>query len=175
MRIITGLLAGAALLVGSATFARVALAEPPVISGGYIFSASSNCQAIITVYKNEEGQVTAFSVHNGSLNGISGTATFTPSTGRVVISGTSVDGPLVIVRSSDNSGQDRPLEQIDISLDWPYSNTETTITINGIIYRAAFGKKAGKIVQQFNVVGREEGGGCVFVGTFTHKERSPAE
>jgi hypothetical protein len=45
-------------------------------------------------------------------------------------------------------------------------NTSGTVTLNGVVYRAAYGKLVSDIAQQFSLVGREEGSRCVFFGTF---------
>lgn len=168
MRLIIRIFAVAALLLGSATLApSTALAAPPVISGAYIFSASSNCQAILSITKDPDDRVTDVNItEGGALNGIAGTITFTPATGRAVLSATNVDGELLLMQGLTSNAK---LTQGTSSNDWAYSNTSTTFTLNGITYRGAYGKRSGGIVQQFTVVGREESNRCVFLGTFIHK------
>ena len=167
MRLIIRISAVATLLLASATLAPSPALAAPVISGAYIFSASSNCQAILSVTKNVNGQVTGVNITNGgALNGIAGTNTFTPATGRAVLSATNVDGNLLLMQGV-NAGA--TLTQRSFSEDWAYSNTSTALTLNGITYRSAYGKSSGGIVQQFTVVGREENNRCVFLGTFIHK------
>jgi hypothetical protein len=89
-----------AVLLGSVAVPSVALAIP-VLSGAYIFSASSNCQAILSVTKNVDGQVTI--VNGGAVNGIAGTATVTPDaatpqTGQAALTVSSVDGNALLMQ-----------------------------------------------------------------------------
>ena len=164
MRLVIRVSIVAALLLTIAP--AVALAVPE-LSGQYIFSASSNCQAILSVTKDLDGKVTGVNITNGgALNGIAGTVTFTPATGRAVLSGTSVDGHLLLMQGQNSNFV---LDQQALSEDWAYSNTATTVTLNGIVYRAKYGKITNNIAQSVVVVGREEANRCVFHGIFTHR------
>ncbi|MEX2146334.1 MAG: hypothetical protein WED01_04895, partial [Candidatus Rokuibacteriota bacterium] len=91
---------------------------------------------------------------------------FTPDTGMAALSATSVDGEFLLMQGLTSSAK---LTQGTSSENWAYSNTSTTLTLNGITYRTAYGKRSGGIVQQFTAVGREENNRCVFLGTFIHK------
>jgi hypothetical protein len=165
MRLLVRASAVAAVL-GSATLAPSTATAAPVLSGAYILSASSNCQAMLTTVTNAEGQVIAVTVNPaGNLNGIAGTVTFTPETGRALVSAISVDGSLLLKQGSNTE----TLKQTAVNEDWAYSNTDFALTLNGIVYRAVYGKRANGIVQQFNVVGREEGNRCVFTGAFSRR------
>lgn len=167
MRLIIRIFAVAALLLGSATLAPSTALAAPVISGAYIFSASSNCQAILSVTKDVDGNVIDVNINTGgALNGIAGTIRFTPDTGMAALYATSVDGELLLMQGLTSSAR---LTQGTSSENWAYSNTSTTLTLDGTTYRAAYGKGSGGIVHQFTVVGREESNRCVFLGTFIRK------
>jgi hypothetical protein len=159
--------AGLVVWLGSATLAPGAQAATPEISGTYIFSGSSNCQAVVSVMKNAEGQVIGIHLANeGALNAIVGTATFTPATGHVRLSGTNFDGALVILQGTTDP---RRIRSLPLDEDWAYSNTDTTVTINGVVYRVAYGKRSANVVQQFTVAGREENNRCAFGATFIRR------
>ena len=156
-----------AILLGSAAMAPSVALAVPVISGTYILSASSNCQAIISVLRTPEGQVSGVSIVNGgAVNGIAGTITFTPETGQAAVAAISVDGSSLLMQGVNHT---QVLRQSTTAETWPYSNTGTTFTLNGVVYRVVYGKLSSNVPQQFNVVGREEANRCVFYGTFTKK------
>jgi hypothetical protein len=155
----------AVLGIAGAALAPAAEAAPPVISGTYIVSGSSNCQAVVSVTKNAEGQVIDVNISpTGALNAFVVTATFRPETGRVLLSGTGFDGPLAV-----RQGDTRRIKSLPIDEDWAYSNTETTVTLRGIVYQAAYGKRVSNVVQQFTLAGREENNRCAFGATLIRK------
>ena len=160
-----------AVLLGSVALPSVALAIP-VLSGAYIFSASSNCQAILSVTKNPQGQVTSVNIHNGgAVNGIAATATFTPDmvtpqTGQAALTVSSVDGNALLMQGINHTDV---LRLTNSTENWAYANTGNTVTLNGVLYRAAYGKLTSNVAQHFTLVGREEANRCVFFGTFTEK------
>jgi hypothetical protein len=156
-----------AVLLGSVAMAPSVALAIPVISGAYILSASSNCQAILNVTKNVEGQVISINISSGgAVNGIAGTITFTPETGEAAVSAISVDGSSLLMQGVTHT---QVLRQSTTAETWPYSNTGTSFTLNGVVYRVVYGKLISNVPQQFNVVGREEASRCVFYGTFTKK------
>jgi hypothetical protein len=167
MRLIIRVSAVVAVLLASVTMAPAIAFAVPVLSGAYVFSASSNCQAILSVTKDANGKVTGVSIaQGGALNGIAGTIKFTPTTGMASLSGTVVDGNLLLMQGVSGN---MTLEQEALLEDWAYSNTGTTVTLNGTVYRVAYGKVVNTIAQDFTLVGREEANRCVFAGTFRHK------
>jgi hypothetical protein len=102
----------------------------------------------------------------GALNGLSGTLSFPPGTGTAALSGTRVDGNLLVMQGVNSN---MTLEQEAMVENWAYSNTGTTVTLNGTVYRVKYGKLVNNVAQDFTLVGREEAGRCVFFGTFRHK------
>jgi hypothetical protein len=171
MRCILRVSAVVAVLLGSMALAPSVALAIPVLSGTYVFSASSNCQATLSVTKDVDGKVTGVNIDSGgAVNGIAGTATFTPDVGtpqagQAALKISNVDGPALIMQGVDTQA----LKLTNSTENWAYSNTGTAVTLNGVVYRAAYGKLASNVAQHFTVVGREEGNRCVFYGTFTRK------
>jgi len=170
---IAGVVAGVVVWLGSAILAPGALAGTPVISGTYILSGSSNCQAVVSLTRNAEGQVVGVQFSNqGALNAVVGTATFTPTTGnlttgRVRVLGTSFDGPLAV--PSGPNERRSIIKSLPVNEDWAYSNTETTVTLRGIVYQVAYGRQSAGVVQQLTLAGREEGNRCAFGATLIRR------
>jgi hypothetical protein len=110
-------------------------------------------------------------VNGGAVNGLAGTATFapdagTPQTGQAALTVSSVDGNALLMQGVNHTSV---LRLTNSTENWAYSNTGTTVTFNGVVYRAAYGKLASNVAQQFTLVGRQEANRCVFYGTFTKK------
>ena len=167
MRLIIRVSAVVAVLLGSVTMAPAIAFAVPELSGAYIFVASSNCQAILSVTKDSNGKVTGVDIgQGGQLNGVSGTLTFTPGTGMAALSGISVDGNFLVMQGVNSN---MTLVQTAMAENWAYSNLGTTVTLNGTVYRVKYGKLVNNVAQAFTLVGREEANRCVFLGTFTHK------
>ncbi|HUF91754.1 MAG TPA: hypothetical protein VMR23_05210, partial [Candidatus Limnocylindria bacterium] len=104
MRRVLRVSAVVAVLLGSVAVAPSVASAIPVLSGTYVFSASSNCQAILSVTKNIGGQVTDVSItRGGAVNGIAGRVTFTPGTGEAALTASSVDGSALLMQGVNHT------------------------------------------------------------------------
>lgn len=137
----------AAMLAG---FAAPAFAAAPVISGNYVFTFTEICQANIP------------SSSPGTIQSTIAIANFNPTAGTVSVSGSEVDGDLVVL--GGNGG----LTSTTLSQSFPYSNTGTTFTLNGTTLNAVYGKAKKTIAQNF-IVGGVVNSTCSVTGSATRK------
>jgi hypothetical protein len=133
------------------------------INGVYTFRLTSNCQATIQM-KKSTGSFSGFVVDlamsvPGKLEENIGTATFNASTHRVRIVGLSIFGDLVRIAGKPGTA----MKQAALSFDWPYSNTTTTLTLNGQVYRMVVGNIVSGIAR--NVYFQRLAGNCVINGS----------
>ena len=114
----------------------------PVLSGKYATTYNEICQANTTNYS-------AGATYNQIL-----VADFDNATKTVRVTGTSVNGALVVV-----DGAPTRLTQTSINTSYPYSNTATTITIGGNTFNALYGPLVLGM-PQWAVFGGISSGGC---------------
>jgi hypothetical protein len=118
----------------------------PQLSGKYAFNFNITCQ-----------------VASGDPFGLIETqvvvAKFNPSSGMVTMTGAQSSGELVV-----GSGGNPGTTTVPISVTEAYSNTDTTLDLQGVTYGAAFGPVAGGVAQSVLISGVPDSG-CVLVGS----------
>ena len=115
------LLSGAAAVL---FICRPVLAQTvPVLSGKYATTYNETCQAVANTTNPSAG-----AIYNQIL-----VADFDHSTKTVKVTGTSVNGALVVV-----NGASKGLTQTSINTSYPFSNTATTITIGRDTFNALY-------------------------------------
>jgi len=135
----------------------------PVISGKYFTSAVSVCQPSIQV-SYAGGVVSAITVPSpGSMLNTAGIADFDAATGKVSIRGVANTGSALLL--SDNMGHNfgTPLAGGPVKVKYGWSNTETTVTIDGTVFQAVYGKLKSGTVESFMLEGIDSGGCAVSI------------
>ncbi len=127
----------------------------PLISGTYIVSLTSLCQLTFDTKKDTEtpspspqanGDIALLeTIVNGNLEQSVGTATFDSGAGTMSFDGRAIHGDIWIYTNLPGGVvmEDIP----DTITNAPYSNTATTLTINGQVYHAVYAGISGGIVQ----------------------------
>lgn len=107
-----------------------AFAAVPAISGKYALGASGTCQAI------QSGSVV------GLIESLNELANFDSTTGMVKFTGTGIFGDLVVWTNGTSGYETKTINQTQT-----YSNTATTVTVNGITYNIVYGPVKNGIAQ----------------------------
>jgi hypothetical protein len=127
-RKVTILVLGALLLSGAAASAQT-------IAGTYAFLLTVNCQGMLRLHKDGSGKMFNVTMQRpGMLQEVLGTATFGTATGKAHIVGHMVSGDLL--RILGQAGE--AMRQQSLNVWWTYSNTASTFTLNGKLYRAVY-------------------------------------
>jgi hypothetical protein len=165
----TMLMAGAAtVLVAAAAIGQLRLlgapasAAPPsatpALSGSYAFAMTSICQADLAATASG-GAITSLVFTNiGNLTQRVGVADFNTPAQTMIFSGTKYNAPLV--QMNPNSFE---LSQAPDAATFPYSNTATTLTINGVLYSVVYASVSGGIAHYFAFAGNLNDG-CTHSG-----------
>lgn len=115
----------------------------PVLSGKYATTYNEICQAVTNTASPSAG-----AIYNQIL-----VADFDTATKTVKVTGTSVNGALVVVNGA------KGFTQTSINTSYPFSNTATTITIGHDTFNALYGPLALGM-PQWAVFGGIVGDGC---------------
>lgn len=137
--------------IALALIAAPANAAVPKISGKYIVADSGTCQAI------QDGS------NPGLILSLIETANFDPATGMVKLTGVGVGGDLVVW-----SGGTAGYQTQTLSKTHSYSNTATTLTVNGNTLNIIYGAVKNGIAQSA-VINGVDGNGCVSTVTAIHE------
>jgi hypothetical protein len=119
MHVRTILLAGAALLLAQSAFAKT-----PEISGNYYFNLSEFCQPVIDPWPSGSTVL-----YNGLHTATTAVADFDSSTGQVSATGETISGDQMVTNSTAGN-----IAAASYSLSGAYSNTATTLTLDGTAY-----------------------------------------
>ncbi|HEY5237202.1 MAG TPA: hypothetical protein VIJ62_02385 [Rhizomicrobium sp.] len=138
MKIKTLLLAGAAF---AATTTAQAIVATPTLSGPYLFSITTFCQAVVNPWPN--GTTTLI---QGDYVVDTGIGKFDASTNTFSFSGTNIVGS--VIAPNTNGGQLKTTKSK--ITDQPYSNTATTITLGTEQSQVVYGSVKAGIAQQFD-------------------------
>jgi len=150
----------AVLSLGSVAMA----AGKPKLAGVYAYRINSPCQAKIGTIKGADGDVMSFNGYFGEIYHEMGTATF--SAGTLSITGSFVRGALVII---DNVGK-KMSAPTATSMNVPFSNTPTTVTIDGQTWPAVYASIDSNNVAHFMSFLNRDGNTCATTGTFIRKQ-----
>ncbi|MGD0191362.1 MAG: hypothetical protein ABSD74_11530 [Rhizomicrobium sp.] len=122
---------GLGLLASVCAFSPAFAGHVPVLSGNYVYTADQACYGQGGTW--EFNQTTAI-------------ANFNPSTGTATLNGYQSSGaPPTLSPLSDSSS---------------YSNTATTITVNGTTFEAFYGKASKKVASYVSFIGINGGQGA---------------
>ena len=154
--------AGWIVLAGMLSATTPALAGTPVISGNYVYVTRTLCQPTLTLQyaKDHNGQTFVNGVNLTASESSSqnmGQADFDPSTATVSYSGTDDSGDNVLLQTSGGL-QGSVISEKAESGSVAYSNTATTVTLNGATFHASYGKTVKGVVQSFSLVGLDSAG-----------------
>ena len=123
-----------------------ALAATPTVSGKYIVTERRLCQAV-AMFNFDNVSATGDFVNGVDLQGgifknSLVLATFSPSKGTVNVSGIDEGGDSMLFQKTGTQGgtEGNAMAEAPNSGKVPYSNTDTTITINGETYHVLFGQ-----------------------------------
>ena len=155
-------LSAAMLMMGASTLATAQTPQTdpkaaPTISGSYVYSHRSFCQPTITVSTatDQNGQTFVSGLNltsSGDTEQESGLAKFDPSTLTVSYVGVRDSGSTVLLQLT-NGLQGDVFAQKNQSGSAAYSNTDSTVTINGTTYAATYGKTTKGVVGYMAIVG----------------------
>ncbi len=123
------------IFLAAGAFALLAVsaqAAPPKLSGTYIVNYNEVCQASLVDGQGDTGES-----HSEAL-----TVTFDDSTMTATLSGIDIQGALV-----DMNGTPSGYTQVPLSGSGPYSNTKTTVTIDGTKFNIFYGPVKHGIAQ----------------------------
>ena len=135
----------------------------PVISGKYFISAVSVCQPQIQVTYTS-GTVSGISVpFAGSMLNTAAVGDFNASTGKVSLSGAANTGSVLLF--SDNVGHNAgtPFAGGPVKVKYAWSNTDTSVTINGVVFQPVYGHEKNGVVESFMLEGIDSGGCSVTI------------
>jgi hypothetical protein len=146
------------LIVVVAAFAAVstlgsnALAAGPPLSGSYIVDMITVCQPGLQVRFGGGlvGQVVP--TNTGTVTAAVLTMTFKPATSNVTITGVNVGSSLLKVFENSQFNGANP-SSAPLSASWTYSNTATSLTMNGRTFSAVYGALSAGIVQSAVLAG----------------------
>jgi hypothetical protein len=159
-------------LAGASLSTLAMAATTPTIKGTYVYDANTYCQPTIQVEYGKDSNGTTFvnalklTVPEDSADAV-GLAIFDPSTATLSYSATKDHGSNVLVQTSSGV-QGSVISQEPEKGSGPYSNTATTVNLNGTAYTATYGKVIKGIAQYFALVGLDSSG-CSKEWQFTLK------
>jgi len=168
-------LGAAVWIICTSTFVAAQAPDPkaaPTISGNYVYATRTFCQPTIVVdYANDQnGQTFVQGLNLNSPGGTKhevGSGTFDPSTQTVTYKGVQDSGDTVLLQLSGGL-QGQVFTEKNNSGSASYSNTNSTLTINGVTYSATYGKTTKGVASYFAAVGLD-GTGCSVEWEFTLK------
>jgi hypothetical protein len=139
-------------------------AGKPRLVGAYAYTVISPCQAKIGTLKDGDGDVTSLNGYFGEIYHEIGTATF--SAGTLSIAGSRVSGALAII---DGVGK-KMSAPTATSMSVPFSNTASTITVDGETWPAVYGSIDDSNVAHFMSFLNRDGANCATTGTFVRRK-----
>lgn len=133
----------------AAAFAALVLscasaAATPILSGAYTLTARDFCQQRLIADYNVSGMVDALNFSNGDVPSAQTllTVKFTPSKSKAMFAGFLDEGTSLLLQAtgSQNNNEGTLLNEQSQSGSASYSNTDTTVTINGRTFNAIYGQ-----------------------------------
>jgi hypothetical protein len=152
MRLIT------ALLVTMLAFQIPAEAgTTPVLSGKYLDTGHYFCQpGVYVTYGTVQGAqvVTGVSVNNnGTIHAHAWTVNFDNTKGTATVNGPENYGSALLYSDSLGNSAGNPFATRSDSYNGSYSNTSSTLTVNGTTYQAVYGQIKNGVAQSLAIVG----------------------
>ncbi|MGD0190403.1 MAG: hypothetical protein ABSD74_06650 [Rhizomicrobium sp.] len=160
------------LMLAAAACAAPAIAATPIISGNYIFVSRTFCQPTLTLnYANDQnGQTFVNGVNLTAPEDTAhevGQASFDSSNQTVTFNSFKDHGSNVLLQTSGGL-QGSVIAEKTNSGSVGYSNTATTVTLNGATFNATYGKQAKGVSAGFALVGLDAAG-CTEEWNFTQQ------
>jgi hypothetical protein len=159
-----------AILLASTLLASVMLlaangarAATPLISGTYVLTFNTFCQATASVTTDPKTHYVRSinSIDNGKIEQTITTAVFTLATHKLRLTGTQDHGDLWFL--TNNTGGNK-MAQLPFSETTTYSNTATTVTITGVgTFQAIYSQIKNNVVGHADFIGVNQPG-CSTVG-----------
>ena len=139
-------LPGAAVLAFAAAYCAAASAQTPTVAGDYVATTRIYCQPLVEVAHNN-GTVGSIALNNAGLTTYSiALEYFDPRTTLYTAIGFSEKGTAVLLNDNVNGPSGTPFNETPDQDIFFYSNTATTLTLNGITYNATWGHEKNTIL-----------------------------
>src|SRR5215469_10004141 len=134
-------------------------ATTPVLSGKYLGRITIICQPSLSItYSN--GTVTSIGIASaGSTTDGAITANFDPSTQSVSLKGFDNAGSTLLATDNLGHSYGAGFTAQSQNVNYPYSNTGTTVTINGTVFKTVYGPLKSGVAQSL-VAEAIDGAGC---------------
>jgi hypothetical protein len=150
------------IVLAGALCATPLAAATPVISGNYVYVTRTLCQPTLTLQyakdHNNQTFVNGVNLTTPESSGQNvGQASFDKSTATVTYSGTDDSGDNVLLQTSGGL-QGAVISEKPQSGSTGYSNTATTVTLNGATFNATYGKSTKGVADAFSLVGLDSAG-----------------
>lgn len=133
-----------AVAIAAFVLSGVSAMATPILSGAYTLTARDFCQQRLIADFNGSGMVDALNFSNGDVPSgqVLLTVKFTPSKSKAMFAGFLDEGTSLLLQAtgSQNSNQGTLLNEQTQSGSAGYSNTDTTLTINGQTFNAIYGQ-----------------------------------
>ena len=138
-------------------------ATPPILSGKYLATYEQFCQPSLSItYANPPSGFVLSSISStnaGKFRSDAVTMTFTPGTSTVVVNGSENKSSAISLLCNVLCSIGDPMTSASVNLSAPYSNTASTMTLNGVVYQAIYGALKVGVAQSGVMVGID-GSGC---------------
>lgn len=146
-----------------------ALAAAPRLSGVYALSLTENCQVTLTTHTDPNtGDVDSLeTVDDGKLSETVASAKFNAAAGTITLSGAQGKGSILLVPGLSDPSE--VMAQLATSESLSFSNTGSTLTINGDTFTAAYGDIAAGVAHYVTFMRVDTMKGCVEHGTAVHQ------
>lgn len=138
---------------------------PPILSGTYAFSQRTFCQPTLLVTYNKKNVASVSLNGSGTFGGVGdvqltvGVVNFDTGFQELKYSGTMEEGSPVLLHSqSGGADQGNPVTESVASNRLSYSNTDTTVTLGGQVYQAAYGHVAKGFAQHVVLIALDSNG-----------------
>jgi hypothetical protein len=143
--------------------AQPASTAAPGLSGKYFAQGVSICQPSIQVIYTG-GSVNNINVTSpGSTLNLMTIAKFDPTKLKVTLTGVANQGSALLLADNVGHSFGMPFAGGPVDAKYPWSNTDTTVTINGVVFQAVYGNVKGGIADGFMLEGIDSGGCSVSI------------
>jgi hypothetical protein len=161
MEIIVRLIFSTTAFLISLQFGMSAIAAP-VISGDYVSTFRVYCQPTLNLSHDPQGGTNSVTLAPSALTTYSVSLEhYNPQTGTLTSQGFSEKETSMLLHDSMTGLSGGPPSEVTDSLQFPYSNTDTTVTINGISYHAIYGRVNESGIVEYFVLLNIDQNGCM--------------
>jgi hypothetical protein len=125
----------------------------PLLSGNYALTENLTCQVDA---KLDDGTGLLTLTKMGSNGFAVSTATFDSDTGTLTTTGIASAETAIFEKSSDGSHKGFHVKRYTTNLNVPYSNDDTTLTINGSVFDVVYTKVENGIADGFTAISEQK-------------------